>query len=118
MKTRFIGTNIRFIQDAMDHFKDTSKVILFLDYKKAFDSVSHEFIFCLLHHIGLPNHFVQWVTIMYGDVTSLVHHKTWLTPMIPIGQGVRQGCLLSCHLFNLVGQVLIFYLKDHGFFNW
>ena len=59
MKTHFIGTNIRFIQDAIDYFKDTSKVILFLDYKKAFDSISHELIFCLLYHIGLPDHFVQ-----------------------------------------------------------
>ncbi len=84
MKTCFVGTNITFIQYAMDYFKDTSKMILFLDYKKAFDSISHEFIFHLLSHIGLPDHFVQWVRIMYGDVISTIHHKNWFTPMIPI----------------------------------
>ncbi len=31
---------------------------------------------------------------------------------------MRQGCLLSCYLFNLVGQVLIYYLQDEGFFAW
>ncbi len=38
--------------------------------------------------------------------------------MISIGQGVCQGCPLSCHLFNLVGQVLIYYLRDNNFFSW
>ena len=27
-------------------------------------------------------------------------------------------CPLSCHLFNLVGQVLVYSLRDAGFFGW
>ncbi len=75
-------------------------------------------MFHLLKTIGLPDSFVKWICIMYTDVVSVVCHKNWLTPMISIGQGVCQGCPLSCHLFNLVGQVLIYYLKDNNFFSW
>ncbi len=55
---------------------------------------------------------------MYSDVSSSVRHLNWFTPLIPIERGVQQGCPLSCHLFNLVSQVLIYYLRDHSFFSW
>ena len=102
----------------MDHFQGSSKLVLFLDFHKAFDSISHKFIFTLLKAIGLPDSFVKWVCIMYTNMVSVVCHKNWLTLMISIGQGVCQGCPLSCHLFNLVGQVLIYYLRDNNFFSW
>ncbi len=59
MKSCFIGMNIHFILDSMDHFQDSSKIILFLDYHKAFDSVSHDFLFALLKHIGLLDVFLK-----------------------------------------------------------
>ena len=117
-QTAYIGTNICFIQDSIDHFCDSLKIILFLDYHKAFDSISHDFLFALLKHIGLPDAFLKWVRIMYSDVSSSVRHLNWFTPLIPIERGVHQGCPLSCHLFNLVSQVLIYYLQHHGFFSW
>ena len=33
-------------------------------------------------------------------------------------RGVQQGCPLSCHLFNLVGQLQIYSLRQQGFFAW
>ena len=31
---------------------------------------------------------------------------------------MRQGCPLSCHLFNLVSQITIYYLQSCGHFLW
>ncbi len=61
MPSRFIGTNIHFVQDTMDYFAVNSpqSAIIFLDFKKAFDSVSHKFLFSLLSHIGCPSDFVE-----------------------------------------------------------
>ncbi len=105
MKGCFIGTNIRYVQDTIMHFAQSSpqSAVLFLDFKKAFDSVSHTFLLCLLQKMGFPAEFVQWVQIMYSDVVSAVHHNNWLTPSITLEHRVCQGCPLSCHLFNLVG---------------
>ena len=35
-----------------------------------------------------------------------------------LGRGVCQECPLSCHLFNLVSQVLIYALQQRGLFAW
>ena len=50
MKKRFIGTNIRKVQDAIDMAtkEDSDCVVLFLDFKKAFDSVSDNFLWILM----------------------------------------------------------------------
>ncbi len=120
MPGRFIGTNIQFVQDTMDYFAMNSpqSAIIFLDFKKAFNSISHKFLFSLLLHIGCPLNCMEWVRIMYSGVESSVCHNSWLTPSIALQQGVCQGCPLSCHLFNLVGHVLIFYMCDCGLFEW
>ncbi len=120
MSGRFIGTNICTVQDAINHFAlhCLSSAVLFLDFRKAFDSVLHQFLFSLLYRIGLPSDYITWIKIMYNNMYSSVRFKNWLTPQIQLQQGVQQGCPLSCHLFNLVGQVLVFHLRDHGFFDW
>ncbi len=50
MPGRFIGTNIHSVQDMIDHTldNDLDHLVLFLDFKKAFDSVSHVFMEKLL----------------------------------------------------------------------
>ncbi len=47
MLGRFIGINIQSVQDTMDYFAKCSlpSLILFLDFRKAFDSISHSFYF-------------------------------------------------------------------------
>ncbi len=112
MKGCFIGTNIRSVQDMIDHTVENNldHAVLFLDFKKAFDSVSHLFLHKLLVCIGIPAQFVDWIHIIYSDAKSVVRYKNLLLASFPLGQGVRQGYPLSCHLFNLVGQVLIYSL--------
>ncbi len=62
MKNHFIGTNIRSVQDVITNHASQGKiVVLFLDFCKAFDSVNHLFMMCLLMHISLPPEYVSWV---------------------------------------------------------
>ncbi len=93
-------------------------IVLFLDFRKTFDSVNHLFLFTLLSHMGFPPEFVAWITLLYTNAHSVVKHNNWLTEPICLWRGIRQGCPLSYHLFNLVGQVLIYSLSEEGFFEW
>ena len=115
MKNRFIGTNIRSVQDVI---ANQDCIVLFLDFCKAFNSVNHLFLSYLLLHIGFPPLFVCWIFTLYCNAQSMVRHKRWLTEKFQLLHGVHQGCPLSCHLFNLISQVLIYSLKNHGFFEW
>ena len=112
MKGQFIGTNIRYVQDIIDESvcSGNNTIVLFLDFCKAFDSVNHLFLMLLLIHMGFQLLFVAWILTLYKQASSCIHYKNWLTPYFGLGRGIHQGCPLSCHLFNLVGQVLIYSL--------
>ncbi len=112
--------NIRKIQDVIDFAETNNKqwVILFLDFWKAFDSVSHLFLMILLRTMGFPAEYIVWILLLYTNALSMVQNKGWLSSRFSLSRGVRQGCPLSCHLFNLVGQVTVYYLQSMGIFAW
>ncbi len=77
IESRFIGTNIRGVQDMIDFNSEnnTDGLVLFLDFKKAFDSVSHAFLFTLLCVMQVPECFIQWIQIMYHNTLSCMKHN-------------------------------------------
>ena len=80
--------------------------ILFLDTKKAFDSIHHDFIHCTLAKIGMP----LWVILAIRGLMFNVKVK-WVGdfagPYIKIERGVKQGCPLSPLLFAICYDVLL-----------
>ena len=72
MSKHFIGLNIRSVQDFVDHIEDQNldHSILFLDFKKAFDSISHHFLFQLLVRMGYIEciHTICWQ--IHGSFTE------------------------------------------------
>ena len=53
-------------------------VVLFLDFRKAFDSVNHVFMMVLLLHMNFPPVYVSWLFVLYHQAISVVCHKNWL----------------------------------------
>ncbi len=78
---QFISTNIRKIQDIIDFAQMNNKpwVILFLDFRKAFDSVSHVFLMTLLAHMGFPPEYTAWILFLYTNACSVVRNGGWLS---------------------------------------
>ncbi len=120
MSGHFLGTNIRKIQDAIDFANSQGKdwVVLFLDFHKAFDSVSHLFLWTLMFTMGFPLDFIKWTILLYTEACSKIQNFSGISSSFMLGRGVCQGCPLLCHLFNLVGQVTIYYLQACGHFLW
>ena len=91
-----------------------SGYVLFLDTKKAFDSVDHQFVAAMLRKVGMPNWCIAFVMALFDNVlvTPVLSEKTNVT--IAIGRGVKQGCPLSPLLFALTYDVLLVYLAATG----
>ena len=108
----FMGTNICKVQDIITDIHNTKsgQVVFFLDFKKAFDSIDHTFLSLLLIRMKFPKIFIAWIMLLYNGAVSNVWNNGWLSQDIKLSNGVRQGYLFSYLLFNLVSQVLIYYL--------
>ena len=76
-------------------------LVTFIDYSKAFDNISHVQLFDIMLELGFPEHIVALLQSLYIDQTAVIRWNGSTTETFPIGKGVRQGCILSHHLFSL-----------------
>ena len=73
IQNRNIGEAVRLIDDLLfDFFNRTNGFLVTVDFEKAFDSVSHEFLFEVLKLFGFGKSFCSWVKILYTDVSIAV----------------------------------------------
>ena len=72
----------------------------FIDYAKTFDSLDHNELWTILKVMEISDHLTCLLRNLYAVQEATVrtgHGTTWFQ----IGEGVRQGCILSPCLFNL-----------------
>jgi hypothetical protein len=74
VKNRYIGFNIRQIQDVIDHSKklNIEGAILFLDFTKAIVSLEWYFVTFCLEQIGFKSSCIRWVRTMYMDIKGCI----------------------------------------------
>ena len=105
---RHIENNIFLTQDLIDHANLTNRnlAIIFLDQEKAFDRMSHKFIFKILECFGFGTYFIKWVKTIGFDTKSFVKVNGYQIFEFNIERGVRQGCPLSPLLYVLTAEAL------------
>jgi hypothetical protein len=108
IKGRFIGENIRTIIDTLQFTStfDVSGYMIFLDFEKAFDSISWQFLFKALEASNFGDRFIKWIKILYNEPLLCVTNNGYASQFFPIGRGIRQGCPISALLFLLVVESL------------
>ena len=73
VKGRYIGENIRLIQDLMFYTdKENLPGIAVLDFRKAFDTVEWNYLEKVLIHFNFGPNFVQWFKTLHTDISSCV----------------------------------------------
>lgn len=65
--------------------------ILFIDFMKAFDSISHAAIFQLLEAIGLPEGHLNLIKALFHDAHCFTNFKSGSPARIDFHSGVKQG---------------------------
>ena len=84
-----------------------------LDSQKAFDVVSHPILLDKLFHSGANLTIWKLVKGMYEGLTSKVKWQGNYSDSFPIHQGVKQGGILSTHLYKLYINDLLLTLEEH-----
>ena len=69
--------------------------IINLDWEKAFDRVSWEFLSKIMKKLGFSHFIIQWLMNLYNDITSSCLINGYVSSVFKIERGVRQGCPLS-----------------------
>jgi len=77
-----------------------------LDFTKAYDVVSWDFLFQMMKQIGIPDSFLHLIMMLLHDTLASVLLNGKDTTPFPIARGMRQGCPLAPYLFLIVGEVL------------
>jgi hypothetical protein len=75
--------------------KDKKHMILSTDAEKAFGKIQHPFMIKALKKIEIEGTFLNIIKVIYDKLK-----------LLPLKSGMRQGCLLSPLLFNIVLEFL------------
>jgi len=103
---RDISDTVASIRDVitMVEHDDMEGFILKIDQEKAFDKVSHKYLFKTLEKFGFGPVFCRWIEIFYTDIFSAVKCNGHVSNYFGIKNSVRQGCPISALLFVISAE--------------
>lgn len=115
MKGRFIGDNLRTIQDALHIMRSSNYdgLLLALDFTKAFDTVRWEYIGAILEWYGFGQNFVSLVKLLSTDIESCVINAGLSSRYFKPARGIRQGCCVSPYLFILAVEAMATFIRNN-----
>ncbi len=106
MKGRYIGQNIRILED-ISFFTKQKKlhgILLSIDFEKAFDSLNWNSLYKTLENFG--NIFIGYIKTMYNDIELTILNNGTTCKFFKLQRRVRQGCPLSAFLFIISLETL------------
>ena len=104
-----LNSYVRDLLYDMDNSDDDSFFVS-VDFKGAFDRVSHSFLFKVLQKIGFSVTFVNFIKALYHSAASIIFVNGHQTKKIKIKSGIRQGCTLSRDMFTIALNPLLCFL--------
>ena len=114
LKGRYIGENIRSMLDVFEltNSKIDPGIIMFLDFEKAFDTISWQYLFYTLKAFNFGTYFINWIKIIYTKPTCCIINNGYSSQFFELSRGVRQGCQISALLFILVAEIMSINIRN------
>ena len=79
----------------------------FIDYAKDFDCVDHNKLWKILEEMGIPDHLICLLRILYAGQETAVRTEHGTIDWFQIEKAVHQGYILSSSLFNLYAECIM-----------
>jgi len=101
IKERYLGDNIRLLYDIIF---ETNKVnipglVISIDFEKAFDSISINFVQKSLAAFGFGHSIQNWVKLLYKNMSAYVIQDGHISKNFSIKRGCRQGDPIAPYFF-------------------
>jgi hypothetical protein len=80
---------------------------LFIDFKKAYDSIKREVLYNILLEFGVPKKLVRLIKMCLNETYSKIRIGKLLSDKFPIQNGLKQGDAPSPFLFNFALEYAI-----------
>ena len=88
---RFISENSCLIYDIL-HYTEKENIaglLMLIEFEKAFDSVSWEFLYETLKPLGFGPKMIKWITLFNTNIMGYVLQNGFLSQPFPINCGCR-----------------------------
>ena len=115
LPNRYIGENTRLIYDIMHYTEeeDIPGLLLLIDFEKAFDTVSWNFIEKTLNFFNFGPSIRKWVNLFNTNISSTVNQGGDLSKTFDIQRGCRQGDPLAPYIFLICSEILAIQIRKN-----
>ena len=92
--------------------KKIESLILLIDFRKAFDSLSHKYIDECLKMLNFGQSIRKWVSLFFCNREAYILLGGELTKRILLEQGVPQGDVVSPYIFILAAELFLIKINN------
>ena len=94
-------TIFKFINHIIDNMNDKKTIAVFIDFKKAFDTLNHQILIQKLGKLNLSVNVQNWFKAYLTNRSQVTFMNGITSPTVMLTHGVPQGSILGPMLFNL-----------------
>lgn len=94
--------------------KGSKTYALFVDFKRAFDSIPQQLLWLKLYRLGISSKIIRIIKSLYDAAKLCVRSTTGNSEEVDVTEGVLQGEILSPLLFIIFLADITKYFRDNG----